>query len=123
MLDLWKIRALRSLRHRNSRLLLEGALISSTGDFIHIELNLSRVTGKLKAGCKTRWRQRWEALTNLLGCAAVSLDGDVERTVSRGWFILTKRSMPMAQNGAGDDLQLSVDELRQRSVRFHITKL
>jgi len=34
VLSLWKIRTLRSLRHRNFRLLLEGALISSTGDFM-----------------------------------------------------------------------------------------
>jgi len=31
---LWKFRTLRSLRHRNFRLLLEGALISSSGDFM-----------------------------------------------------------------------------------------
>jgi MFS family permease len=32
--NLWKFRTLRSLRHRNFRLLLEGALISSSGDFM-----------------------------------------------------------------------------------------
>ena len=31
---LWQLRTLRSLRHRNFRLLLEGALISSSGDFM-----------------------------------------------------------------------------------------
>ena len=34
MINLWKFRTLRSLRHRNFRLLLEGALISSSGDFM-----------------------------------------------------------------------------------------
>ena len=34
MQSLWKYRTLRSLRHRNFRLLLEGALISSSGDFM-----------------------------------------------------------------------------------------
>lgn len=34
MLNLWRFRTLRSLRHRNFRLLLEGALISSSGDFM-----------------------------------------------------------------------------------------
>ncbi len=32
--SLWTIRTLRSLRHRNFRLLLEGALVSSSGDFM-----------------------------------------------------------------------------------------
>lgn len=34
MRNLWTFRTLRSLRHRNFRLLLEGALISSSGDFM-----------------------------------------------------------------------------------------
>ncbi|MGE5302390.1 MAG: MFS transporter [Alphaproteobacteria bacterium] len=34
MKNLWHFRTLRSLRHRNFRLLLEGALISSSGDFM-----------------------------------------------------------------------------------------
>lgn len=34
MKSLWTVRTLRSLRHRNFRLLLEGALISSSGDFM-----------------------------------------------------------------------------------------
>jgi MFS family permease len=34
MQRLWQLRTLRSLRHRNFRLLLEGALISSSGDFM-----------------------------------------------------------------------------------------
>ena len=34
MQNLWTIRPLRTLRHRNFRLLLEGALISSSGDFM-----------------------------------------------------------------------------------------
>ncbi len=34
MQKLWNLRTLRSLRHRNFRLLLEGALISSSGDFM-----------------------------------------------------------------------------------------
>ena len=34
MRNLWHFRTLRSLRHRNFRLLLEGALISSSGDFM-----------------------------------------------------------------------------------------
>ena len=34
MQSLWNFRTLRSLRHRNFRLLLEGALISSSGDFM-----------------------------------------------------------------------------------------
>ncbi|MDZ4344669.1 MAG: MFS transporter [Candidatus Binatia bacterium] len=34
MQSLWTFRTLRSLRHRNFRLLLEGALISSSGDFM-----------------------------------------------------------------------------------------
>lgn len=34
MQSLWNYRTLRSLRHRNFRLLLEGALISSSGDFM-----------------------------------------------------------------------------------------
>ena len=34
MQSLWTYRTLRSLRHRNFRLLLEGALISSSGDFM-----------------------------------------------------------------------------------------
>ena len=34
MKNLWTFRTLRSLRHRNFRLLLEGALISSSGDFM-----------------------------------------------------------------------------------------
>jgi len=34
MQRLWQLRTLRSLRHRNFRLLLEGALISSAGDFM-----------------------------------------------------------------------------------------
>jgi MFS family permease len=32
--NLWRFRTLRSLRHRNFRLLLEGALVSSSGDFM-----------------------------------------------------------------------------------------
>src|SRR5438093_8057642 len=34
MQRLWQLRTLRTLRHRNFRLLLEGALISSSGDFM-----------------------------------------------------------------------------------------
>lgn len=34
VLNLWQLRTLRSLRHRNFRLLLQGALISSSGDFM-----------------------------------------------------------------------------------------